>query len=121
LDIHKLLANRFAILTLTLLGVLISSLVVAILVRVFTLLDWHLALLLGSLLRAFYEQMETIRHQYPKTNIFTTAQTTVQAYSMSRWKQSVINIKDQYFHYGSNHSAVCWAVLNLKDHTHLTS
>lgn len=52
LDISKLIANRLAILMLTLPGVLISTLVVATLVRVFTPLDWHLALLLGSILSA---------------------------------------------------------------------
>jgi NhaP-type Na+/H+ or K+/H+ antiporter len=66
LDIQKLLANRLAIFMLTLSGVVISTLVVAILVRVFTPLDWHLALLLDSIVSAFDEQMETIRHQYQR-------------------------------------------------------
>ncbi|HEY5715500.1 MAG TPA: sodium:proton antiporter [Psychromonas sp.] len=52
LDISKLVANRLAIFMLTLPGVLISTLVVAALVRGFTPLDWHLALLLGSILSA---------------------------------------------------------------------
>jgi len=52
LDINKLTANRLAIFMLALPGVLISTLVVAIIISFFTYLNWHLALLLGAILSA---------------------------------------------------------------------
>lgn len=52
LDISKLTANRLPVFMLALPGVLISTLVVAILVSLLTPLNWHLALLLGAILSA---------------------------------------------------------------------
>ena len=52
LDISKLRTNRLAIFMLALPGVLISTLVVAVFIRFFTSLNWHLALLLGAILSA---------------------------------------------------------------------
>jgi CPA1 family monovalent cation:H+ antiporter len=52
LDIHKLLANRLPIFMLALPGVLISTLVVAAIISVFTSLNWYLALLVGAVLSA---------------------------------------------------------------------
>lgn len=52
LDISKLTANRLAIFVLALPGVIISTVVVAVIVAILTPLDWHLALLLGAILSA---------------------------------------------------------------------
>ena len=52
LDISKLTANRLAIFMLALPGVLISTLVVAVIISFFTSLDWYFALLLGAILSA---------------------------------------------------------------------
>ena len=52
LDINKLTANRLAIFTLALPGVLISTLVVAAFIFGFTSLNWYFSLLLGAILSA---------------------------------------------------------------------
>ncbi len=52
LDVQKLAANRLAIFTLALPGVLISTLVVAVIISFLTSLNWHFALLLAAILSA---------------------------------------------------------------------